>query len=78
MRTGPQDTQRGLLATPLLGIIRAGVDVSREIAEAIDLISWKGKRRLTKGHQVKPLVRRPFQAAVVEVEAVDIDVGFHP
>ena len=76
MRTGPQCTQIGLLAKPLLLFER--IDVSREIAKAIDLISWKRKGCLTKSHQVEPLVRRPFQAPVVEVEAVDIDVGFHP
>ena len=78
MRNGPQGPQIDLLPPWLQRIIRAGGDVSREIANAVDLISWRRKRRPAEGRQVKPLMRRPFQAAIVEVEAVDIDVGFHP
>ena len=78
VRDRPQGTQIGLLPDALLGIVGPGVDVGREIADAIDLIPRRRKGCLAEGGQVKPPVRRAFQAAIVEVEAVDIDVGFHP
>ena len=62
----------------LLGIVGPGVDMGREIADAVDLIPRRRKRCLAEGGQVKPTVRRAFEAAIVEVEAVDVDVGSHP
>jgi hypothetical protein len=67
-----------MLPDPLLGIVGPCVDVGREIADAVDLIPRRWKGCLAEPGQVKPTVWRPFEATIVEVEAVDIDVGFHP
>jgi hypothetical protein len=67
-----------LLPDSLLGIVGPGIDVGREIADAVDLIPRRRKGCLTESSQVKPTVRRAFKATIVEVEAVDIDVGFPP
>jgi len=78
MRYRTQGTQIRLLPDTLLGIVGPGVDVGREITDAVDLIPRRRKGCLAEGGQVKPTMRRPFQTTVVEVETVDIDVGFHP
>jgi hypothetical protein len=55
-----------------------GVDVSREIADSVDVVPGRWNGRVAEGGEVKPLVRSAFQATIIEVEAVDVDVGFHP
>jgi hypothetical protein len=78
VRNGPQGPKVDLLPPRLQRIIGAGGDVGREIANVVDLVSWRRKRRPAEGIKVKPLMRSPLQAAILEVEPVDIDVGFHP
>jgi len=78
VRNGPQGPEVDLLPPWLQRIIGAGGDMGREIANVVDLVSWRRKRRPAEGVKVKPLMQSPLQAAIVEVEAVDIDVGFHP
>jgi hypothetical protein len=53
--------------SPTGGTDRASSEVSCEIANAVDLISWTGERLQAKGRQVEPLVRRAFQATLVQV-----------
>ena len=55
-------------------IIGAGVDVSREAADAIDLVIRQ--RRLAERCKVKPPVRRPFQAAIVKIERIYVHIVF--
>lgn len=65
----------GLLPLRLLRIVRPGLYQGREIADSIDLILRE--QQPTKLAEVQPLIRRFPNSAVVQIEAVDINVDSH-
>jgi len=72
VRDSPQGTPIGLLPDALLGIVGPGVDVGREIADAVDLIPRRPKRCLAEGSQVRPTVRRAFEAMIKDTHRVHV------
>lgn len=75
MWDGSEGTEIDVL--PLWSVRVAGVSLhpSCEVSDAIDHVV--GEKSATERVEVQPLMRRPFQAAVVEVEPVHIDIGLH-
>ena len=59
----------------LIGIVGIGPDPGGEIMNILDLVS--GKRQLAEGTQVQPLLWGIHQAAVIQIEGVNIDVKGH-
>ncbi len=69
-----QGAKVNFLAITLLRIARSRSNKRSEVADAVDLIVRQHLR--TEGGEIEPSVRRLAQAAVVEIEGVNIDVGF--
>ncbi len=55
--------------------VRLSADLGREVTDALDLV--RRQERLAQRSEVEPLVRRALEAAVLEVEPVNVDVGQH-
>lgn len=70
---GLQCTEIRLLALRLGGITGPTAHASGEVANPIDLVP--GQQELSQSAKVQPTIRRVPQRAVVEVEAVNVDVG---
>jgi hypothetical protein len=70
-----QSTKICRLANGNVRIAGAGFYTRSEVVDCFDLIS--GKYAVEKLFQIKPLVRRALQAAVIEVETVYVDIGPH-
>jgi hypothetical protein len=71
-RKGCQGIEIGLLTHGLVGVLWPCIDFGREI---IDLLHGIFREQLvTETFQIKPLERRALQQAVIEVEAIDVDV----
>lgn len=68
-----QRSQVRLLPLALRGIAGAGVEPSREVADPVDRVL--GKEGLGQLSQVEPPERRVLQGAVVEIEAVYVQIG---
>ena len=63
------------LSQALLGIPRGVLDDCRAVVDLGDFVLREDD--LAHVANVQPLVRRVAHGAVVEVEAVDVDVGLH-
>ena len=59
------------VSDPGLELIQAAIE------RAIPVDPIPGEQPRAERPEVEPAVRRPFQAAVVEVERIDVDVGGH-
>jgi hypothetical protein len=75
MRDGAEGAQKSLLPDRLLRVVGPGDDVSRKVADAVDLIARRRKGRSAKSGYVQPLLGGALQATVIKVETVNIDVS---
>jgi hypothetical protein len=64
--------QVDLLPLGSMRIVRPGADRGGEVPDPIDAVL--GEQPCAQLAEVEPAVWRPFEAAVVEVERVDVDV----
>jgi len=65
----------GLLSYRRIGTVRQGFHVGRKVSDPINLMLWQ--KNGAKFRQVKSLVGSVLYATEVEVERVDVHVGFH-
>ena len=72
VRLGLQSSKVDTLAIGSAWIIWSPRDDGREVADTADAVLRE--QPPAQGIEVKPLVRRALEAAVVQVEAVDVDV----
>ena len=72
---GAQGTEERELALRLLRISWGRMDNGGEVPHAVNLVV--GEDSLTQYHWIEPLVGSTFDAAVIEVEAVNVDVRPH-
>ena len=63
-----------LLLVGLVRLCRADMKFRGEITNAVHLKLGQGQ--FAEGLKVEPLVWRPLQAAIEQIEAVDINIGF--
>jgi len=61
-----------ILTTGLIGIAWASIEPRREVAHTVDVVL--GKEGLAQFPQIKPSEWGVLQGAVVEIEAVDVEV----
>ena len=59
----------------LIGVMRRAADLRSEVADRPDVVLRQ--ERAAKRMDIQPLVGRALEAAIVEVVAVDVDVGSH-
>jgi hypothetical protein len=74
-REGIESAKVGLLAGRLIRVVGPRANTGGVILNMRDGIARK--ENLAKGLEVKPLVRRAFKAAVIEIESVNVNVGAH-
>lgn len=73
VRNGIQRSKVGLLTLCLRRILGAARHTCREIPDSVDLMAWQ--QTLGQLSKVEPAIGRSAQGAVVEIEAVNVDVG---
>jgi len=64
-----------LLSCRGIRTVRQGLDVGRKILNPLDLMPWQ--KDAAKFRQVKPFVGGALYATEVEIERVNVHVGFH-
>ena len=75
LRKRSQGAEIRLLAGGLIGVMRRAADLRSEVADRPDVVLRQ--ERAAKRMDIQPLVGRALEAAIVEVVAVDIDMGSH-
>ena len=64
-----------LLSCRSIRTVRQGLDVGRKVLNPLDLMPWQ--KDAAKFRQVKPFVGGALYATEVEIERVNVHVGFH-
>jgi hypothetical protein len=72
---GSQSAEIGLLSSGDVWIAGSCLDIRSEVSDAVDDVT--GQKSVAHGRDVQPLVRGVSDGAVVEVEAVNVDVSAH-
>lgn len=67
--------QVGILLGGTIGIVGPNLHPRGEVFDALNLVSWQEQR--AELPNVKPLERRPLQAAVEKIQTVHVNPGFH-
>lgn len=70
-----QGAQERSLAQRLVRVVRAGFNERSEILDTVYLIA--GEKQTAHLPYIQPTVGRAFDTAVIEVEAVNVDICFH-
>lgn len=75
VRYGSQGAQVYLLTGQLTRIIGTRMNKGGEVFDSLDLVFWENT--FSQGGKVKPFIRSPLDGAIIKIEGINIEIGFH-
>lgn len=74
VRDRPERAEVGFLTPRRIRISGSSANAGRVVTDAMN-VTVSGQQEFCEPRGIEPLVRRAFETTVVEVEAIDVDVG---